>query len=325
MNTTKESKQGIACAILCAVIWGVLPIYWKSLEPINPVLILFYRIVLAFIFTFILSIGIYKWKGIIEPLKRKGILPAFFLAGILISTNWGIYIWSVSNNFIIQTSIGYYIEPLFVSIFGIMLFHERLNRYKRTALILAGLSVLLLIINFRQVPTIALSLAISFSCYSALKKKFKLEAVLALLYETMFLVPFALAVIFYFELSGKGALAAAEPYQLGLLMLSGILTGIPLLLFAMAANRISLITLGLTEYISPSMALLLGIFLYKEPFDRVQFIAFVIIWLGLAIFTIGELVESGQLQNYLAKRRQKKLEYKYNKESKSIEDENEEH
>ncbi|MEL7658060.1 MAG: EamA family transporter, partial [Bacillota bacterium] len=143
-----------------------------------------------------------------------------------------------------------------------------------------------------KVPVIALSLAVSFATYAAIKKKFKLDAVLALLYETMFLVPFALAVILYFELNGKGAAANAGPMQWGLLAFAGILTGTPLMLFAMAANRISLVTLGISEYIAPSLTLLLGIFVFQEPFDKVQLITFAFIWVGLVVFTLGEVKES---------------------------------
>lgn len=297
IHKNKEYEQGVAFAILCSVLWGFLPVYWKSLEPINPLLILFYRIVLAFGFALILAVIFYKWEGIIKPLKEKGVLRSFFFAGILISLNWGIYIWAVSSGYIIQTCIGYYIEPLIVCIFGIVLFHEKLNKFKAAAFLLACLGVAVILIYYRQVPVIALTLAVSFASYAAIKKKLKLDAVLALLYETMLLVPPALAVILYYELSGKGAFAHGQPVQIFSLALAGILTGTPLMLFAMAANRISLVTLGITEYISPSITLLLGIFLYKEPFDRIELITFAIIWAGLVIFTAGEIRESRAAAN----------------------------
>lgn len=276
------------------MLWGFLPIYWKALVPINPVLILFYRIVLACGFAFILALHIYKWDGIVKPLKQKGVIRTYFLAGLLISCNWGIYIWAVSNDHVIQTSIGYYIEPLFVCIFGIFFFKEKLNKYKMTAFLLACAGVLVILIYYHEIPVIALTLAISFATYAAIKKRYRLDAVLALLYETMLLVPFAVAAILYFELTGKGAFSA-EPLQLGLLVLAGILTGTPLMLFAMAANRISLITLGITEYISPTITLLLGIFVFKEPFDKIQLITFAFIWIGIVIFTIGEIKENKKI------------------------------
>lgn len=297
INNKKEYKQGVAFAILCAVLWGFLPVYWKTLVPIDPLLILFYRIVLAFGFSLILALYFYKWEGIIKPLKEKGTILTFFIAGILISFNWGIFIWAVSNDQVIQTCIGYYIEPLFVCIFGIFLFKEKLNKYKLTAFLLACSGVIVILIYYHEVPVIALALAVSFASYAAIKKKYKLDAVLALLYETMFLVPFALAAIIYFELAGRGAAANAEPFQWGMLALAGILTGAPLMLFAMAANRISMITLGITGYISPSITLMLGIFVFREPFDKIQLITFGIIWIGLVIFTLGEIKESREKED----------------------------
>lgn len=292
MNNKKEYEQGVACAILCAVLWGFLPVYWKHLHPINPMVILLYRIVLAFGFALILALYLFKWDGIIKPLKEKGILRTFFLAGVIISANWGTFIWAVNNDRVIQTCIGYFIEPLFVCCFGILFFQERMNKYKLAAFIMACAGVCVILIYYHEIPVIALSLAVTFATYAAIKKKYKLNAVLALLYETMLLVPFALAAILYFELTGRGAVAVAEPPQLGLLALAGILTGTPLMLFAMATNRISLITLGITEYISPSITLLLGIFVFREPFDRIQLVTFSIIWVGLVIFTIGEIKEN---------------------------------
>jgi chloramphenicol-sensitive protein RarD len=287
-----RSRQGAAFAILCAVLWGILPIYWKSLEAIDPILILFYRILLAFFYALFLGLCIYKRQGLLEPLKRKGIIGTFFFAGLLISLNWGIYIWAVNSGYLIQTSIGYYIEPLIVGIFGVAFFKERLNAYKMAAFLFACAGVAVILVYYRQIPGIALTLAISFATYAAIKKRYQLDAVLALLYETMFLVPFAFGMILYYEITGKGAFTTAEPYQWGLLALAGVLTGTPLLLFAMAANRVSLITLGVTEYISPSLTLLLGIFLYHEKFEGAQMVTFALIWIGLAVFTAGEIKES---------------------------------
>ena len=287
LKNSKQQELGMACAILCALLWGVLPIYWKSLDPIDSLLIMFYRLVLACIVVFAAGMVIYKWKGIIEPLKQKGTLPFFIAAGSVISVNWGLYIWMVNAGYIIQTSIGYYIEPLMVCIFGVIFFREELEKYKLVAILLAFLGVCVMLFSYGQIPVLALALAISFSTYAAIKKKLQAPALLSLFYETVFLTPIAIGVILYMELNGKGAFTVAEPHQIALLSLSGLFTAIPLSLFAMAANRISLVALGITEYISPSMGLLLGVFLYKEPFDIYQFIGFIIIWVGLAIFTAG--------------------------------------
>lgn len=287
----KNYKMGLTAIIGCNLVWGLLPIYWKMLIPIPSSVIIFYRIVLVGLCTFLACLKLYGFERIKEPLKIKGNKIKFFVAGAIIAGNWSIYIWAVNAGHIVQTSVGYYIQPLIVCLFGIVLFKEKLTKYKITALAMAVVGVIVIIVHFGEAPIIALSLAISFAVYGAFKKTFKVEALLSLLYETMFLAPFALAVIIYMEVSGKGAIGVGEPYQYGLLMLAGIMTAVPLGLFASAAKNLPLVTVGVASYISPSMALILGIFLYGEPFDKVQFASFVLIWIGLAVFTYGEKKE----------------------------------
>lgn len=290
----KEYKKGLAYAIGCSVLWGLLPIYWKSISAVNPLLIMLYRLLLCFVLMLAVDLIVYKKEGVLAPLRPKGAKLTFFLAGLLISSNWGIYIWAVNSGFIIQTSIGYYIEPLMVCLFGVFFFHEKLDKYKGTAMLFALAGVVYMLICYRQLPMIALGLALTFAMYAAIKKKVDAPPLLTLLYETMFLMPIALAIILYMELSGQGALVSATGTELFLLSLSGLLTAIPLLLFAMAAGKIDFITLGVSEYFSPSLALVLGVLIYKEPFDRIQFTAFALIWAGLVIFTIGGIKGSKQ-------------------------------
>lgn len=289
MDNRKQYKLGMFYAVTCSVLWGFLPIYWQLLRPIESDVIIFYRIFLVSVVCFIAALKVHGWKAIKAPLREKGVLRKFFIAGLLITINWSIYIWAVNANYVIQTCIGYYIEPLMVCVFGIFLFKEKLTKFKVTALVFAGVGVLIVLLHFREVPLIALSLAISFAIYAALKKSTNLPALLSLLYETMLLAPVALGVVIYMEVTGKGALGVGQPYQLALLLLAGIFTAIPLGMFAGAASRIPLVTLGILEYIAPSITLVIGIFLFKEPFDLVQFIAFAVIWVGLGFFTVGEI------------------------------------
>ncbi len=293
MQISKDRRRqevGMACAILCNLLWGILPIYWKSLDPIEPILIMFYRLVLACLVVFVAALITYGWKGIIEPAKKKGALKAFVLAGMVISVNWTLYIFMVNTGRIVQTSIGYYIGPLVICAFGMIFFKEKPNKYKTMAIALAFLGVCVMLLSYGEIPVLALLLATSFATYAAIKKKVQAPALISLFYETVFIAPIALAVILYMELNGLGAFTVAEPGQVGLLFLSGLFTAIPLSLFAMATNRISLFALGLTEYISPSIGLILGIFIYKEPFDVYQFIGFTIIWAGLAVFTADDIM-----------------------------------
>lgn len=277
------------CAIICAVLWGVLPVYWRSLESINSFAIMLYRLVLAFIVVLVVCLIKYKPKGILKPLKNKKVIPVFFCAGFIITINWSTYIWAVNAGYVIQTSIGYYIEPLFVALLGLIIFHEKLNKYKITAIVLAAIGVCIMIISYGQPPTIALILAASFGIYAALKKKLQAPALLALLYETGLMLPIVIPCIIVMEVTGKGIFTTADTHHIILLSFAGIITAVPLSLFGFAANRISIISLGLTEYISPSLTLILGIWFFSEPFDMIQFIGFIVIWIGLAVFTIGEI------------------------------------
>lgn len=288
----KTYRQGLFCALGCAVIWGILPLYWQALRPIPSFVIIFYRIFLAGVVCFIAALKLYGIEGIKAPLKEKGAILKYFLAGVLITANWSIYIWAVNADQVIQTCIGYYIEPLVVCIFGILFFKERLTGYKVVAVVFACVGVVIILLHFMEVPIIALGLAFTFALYAAIKKSIEIPSLLSLLYETMFLSPIALIIILYMEIKSKGAIETGEPYQWVLLLFVGICTAVPLGLFASAANKVPLITLGITEYISPSLTLIIGIFFLKEPFDSVQFLAFAVIWVGLIFFTLGEYKES---------------------------------
>ena len=283
-----QYRQGMMSAIGCAVWWGIMPIYWQMLQAIDSMVIIFYRIVLVAAVCFLAAVKVHSMEEIKKNLRQKGVKFRYFIAGALITLNWSIYIWAVNANMVIQTCIGYYIEPLLVCVFGVLIFKEKLDKFKVTALVLAAAGVLVVIFHFRQIPAVALGLGLSFSVYAAIKKNFSMPPLLSLLYETMFLLPPALMVIIGLEVTGRGAVAAAGPGTYFLLMFCGLFTAFPLVLFANAANKVDLFALGITEYISPTISLIISIFLFQAPFDGVQLAAFAIIWVGLAFFSFGE-------------------------------------
>lgn len=287
MTSQKEYRVGLLCAIACSVMWGSLPVYWKMLGEIDSLLIVFYRIVMSCVSVLIADLFLYKKEDIWKPLKEKGAKLTYGLAGVLISANWGTYIWAVNSGRILQTSIGYFIEPLLVCIFGVLFFREKLNSCKIVAFLFAIAGLGYMLIRYRELPLIGLFLALSFGVYAIIKKKVEADAMLSLLYETIFVVPVALIAIVYMESRGLGIVAHFQPLTLVLLLLSGIATGIPLILFAVAAKKVDMITLGVTEYLSPSISLVLGVAVYGEPFDSVRFTAFALIWVGLVVFTVG--------------------------------------
>lgn len=286
-------KVGLICALICALIWGFLPIYWDALEPISSFVIIFYRIVLMMLTCFLICF--YQTrdiKDIFRPMfvERKK-MWTYIIAGIVITVNWSIFIWAVTQGFVIQSSMGYFLEPLIVCLFAMVIYKEKTNKWKMISLAFALAGLFVMIIGYKEFPLIAIGLASSFAIYAAIKKSVDLPPFQSLLYETLFIAPMALIVVFYLEGTGIGALSAGGTGKFILLLFAGIATAVPMGLFSMAANKLPLFTLGLTEYISPSISLVLGIFLFKEPFDLIQFSAFVIIWIGLVFFTYGEICE----------------------------------
>lgn len=293
----KSYRLGLTCAIGCGIVWGFLPIYWNALKPIPSSVIIFYRILLMAVVCFIACAFKYGIKEVFKPMFESPKKTAVYIgAGIVITINWSIYIWAVNAGFVIQSSMGYFLEPLVVCVFGIIFYKERVNLWKKISLLLALCGLLVMIIGYRQFPAIAIGLGLSFAVYSAIKKSVHLSPVQSLLYETICLAPVALGIIIYLENNGIGALSCGSTGKYFLLMLAGIATAVPLGLFSFAANKLPLITIGLTEYVSPSISLILGIFLFKEDFDIIQFSAFVIIWIGLVFFTYGEIHDNKKIR-----------------------------
>lgn len=289
----KNYKNGLIYALSCAVIWGFLPIYWNALNPISSLVVIFYRIALMTLTCF--AVEFYQKRNIKEifaPLfadKKK--IWTYIIAGVLITMNWSIYIWSVQAGYVIQASMGYFLEPLLVCLLGMIIFKEKANKWKKISLGLALAGMMVLVIGYKELPLIAIGLATSFGVYTAIKKRVDLPPLQSLLYETIFIAPIALLVVFLMEGSGIGALETGGSVKFILLLFSGLATAVPMGLFCAAAKNLPLLTLGLVQYISPSISLILGIFLFREPFDIIQFSAFAIIWIGLVFFSYGELTD----------------------------------
>jgi len=289
----KNYKNGLIYALSCAVIWGFLPIYWNALNPISSLVVIFYRIALMTLTCF--AVEFYQKRNIKEifaPLfadKKK--IWTYIIAGVLITMNWSIYIWSVQAGYVIQASMGYFLEPLLVCLLGMIIFKEKANKWKKISLGLALAGMMVLVIGYKELPLIAIGLATSFGVYTAIKKRVDLPPLQSLLYETIFIAPIALLVVFWMEGSGIGALETGGSVKFILLLFSGLATAVPMGLFCAAAKNLPLLTLGLVQYISPSISLILGIFLFREPFDIIQFSAFAIIWIGLVFFSYGELTD----------------------------------
>ena len=196
---------------------------------------------------------------------------------------------------VIQSAIGYYIEPIVICAVGIIVFKEKLTKYNLTAMGFAMAAIILILVHYGQLPGVALGLAGTWALYSAIKKKAEQPVLISLTYETLFFAVIALAAVIYIESRGIGGLSQGIDTQYRLMFLSGLITVIPVALFSVSAKKVPLLVLGLTQYLSPTLTLILGIFAFGEPIDKVQIIAFIIIWTGLAFFSAGELSTARKL------------------------------
>ena len=285
---SSDYRTGVICVLACQIFWGFCPIYWQALVPIPSWIIILYRMTTMFVYSYIAARLRSSKEEIWAPLQEKGAVGRYLIAGLLLTANWSIYVWAMTTGHMIQSSIGYYIEPIVICLFGVVIFKEKFTKYNATAMALAAIALIVMLIHYRQLPGVALGLAFTWATYSAIKKSSKNPPLIELVYETMFYAVFAVIGILFIETRGIGALSLGVPGKYALMFLSGLVTLIPIALFGSAAKKVSLFIIGLTQYISPSITLLLGIFAYKEPIDRVQVISFAVIWIGLILFTYGE-------------------------------------
>lgn len=294
MSSTESNDQllGGLAAAGSYVLWGIMPIYWKLIHGATAGEVLAHRIIWSFVFMILLLLFTRNIKKafndlqmlISEP-KRLWILIG---AAIFVTLNWYTFIWAVANGHIVQSSLGYYINPLISVILGILFLKERLSLWQIVSFILALIGVLFLTISAGTFPWISLTLALTFGIYGLLKKTVKLTAMSGLTIETLIITPIALIYLLFFDPTSSQSFSLANPSLMYLLMGAGVVTAIPLLLFAAGANRISLAMIGFFQYIAPTLMLILGTLLYHEPFDREHLFCFILIWVALVVFTLAK-------------------------------------
>lgn len=278
-------NKGLVYGLGAYGLWGLLPIYWKFLHDVPSMQILAHRMVWSLLFVVALLVYQQNWQILRGAFSNGRVLAIYFVAAIFLAVNWGVYIWSVNNGFVIETSLGYFINPLVNVLFGYLFLGERLRPVQGVAIVLALAGVLYLTFSYGQPPWISLILAFSFGVYGLLKKKAPLPALEGLTLETILLFVPALAYLIVVEVQGQGTFAHAAPHLTLLLVLTGVATATPLLLFAAAAQRVTLTALGVMQYIAPTLQFILGIYLFQEPFDATRLVGFVFIWVALVIYT----------------------------------------
>lgn len=291
----EKEKNGVLLAVIAYLIWGILPVYWKSLAHVSSAEILIGRIIWAFFLTLLLILVVRNGRDLISDIKSlwrtQKSFWALVFASVLISGNWFIYIWAVNGGYLVQTSLGYYMNPLISVLLGVLFLKEKLSNAQKSAFLLAVIGVAILTISYGQFPWIAFLLAISFAVYGLLKKQIQLDALRGLTIETFFITPIAL--VFYIPLfiKGEAAFLHIDFKTDVLLVFTGVVTAVPLVLFAKSAQRMPLYMIGFLQYIAPTMMLFLGVVIYGESFGQIELFAFMFIWLALVLFTVSKVME----------------------------------
>lgn len=269
--------------------WGLLPIYFKVLQHVAPLQIVSHRVLWSWALLLGWLLLSAQWRDFRTRALAPGVLGTYTVAGLLIVTNWLVYVWAVNNGFLVETSLGYFINPLVSVFLGVLFLGERLRPWQWVAVALAAAGVLYLTYAYGALPWIALTLAFSFGLYGLVKKKGTLGAVHGLTLETAVLLVPALAYLLYLQWEGGAALRHHGAGTDLLLVGAGLVTITPLLLFAAAARRIPLWLVGMLQYLAPTLQLALGVLVYGEPFTFVQLVGFGLVWAALAVFTVDGL------------------------------------
>jgi chloramphenicol-sensitive protein RarD len=280
-----EAGAGALAATGSFLFWGLVPVYWKQMQAIAAPELITHRIVWSLVFL----LGVMAWQGGFAELpatfRHPRLLALNLLSSVLLAANWTIYVWAVNTGHVIESSLGYFLVPLGNVALGSLLFHERLRRLQWAAIALAALGVGVLLVRLGHAPWIALSIAATWSGYGLLKKQSALGAITGLAIETLLLFPLAAGLLLWWHHTGTGALGRVDAWHHVLVLSVGVVTAVPLLLFAYGAQRIRLTTLGLLQYLAPTVQFLIGYFVYREPFDAARLQAYGLIWCGLAIYS----------------------------------------
>ncbi len=277
-------KRGILLTIGAYGLWGVLPIYWKQLQSVPSIEIIGHRIVWALVFAVGVIVFKRRFSAVLRTISDPRMVLIYGIAGGVLVVNWTTYVWGVNSGYVVETSLGYFINPLVNVLLGVIFFREHLRRVQWAAICLAAAGVGYLTVRHGSLPWIALVLAFSFGAYGLIKKSAPLEALEGLTLELSLLFVPALLYLLYLASRGVGTFGHAGLSSL-LLALGGVVTATPLLMFAGAARRIPLSMLGVLQYIAPTLQFAIGVWVYGEEFSRTRLIGFCFIWAALVIYT----------------------------------------
>lgn len=284
------ARSGAFAAACCYLLWGLVPLYWKQLTHVNALELIAHRHVWSLAFLLALVGAQRGFASVREALRTPRSIAVNFLSATLLTSNWLVYVWGVNNGQVIEMSLGYFLVPLVNVAAGRFVLHEHLRRLQRIAIAIAAAGVALMIFQLGHPPWIALVLAATWGGYSLMRKQSPLGSVAGLTVETLLVAPLAVAFLLWRQHLGEGVLGHEDLRTQILVLSAGIITAIPLLLFGYGARRIRLSTLGLLQYLAPSVQLMLGIFVYHEEFSRSRALSFAFIWTALALYTADNLL-----------------------------------
>lgn len=279
-------STGVLCAALAYAMWGLFPLYFRQLHDVPAFEIVLHRSAWSLVFMLVVLAVLRRFGALRDALRSPRQVGLFALSALLLSTNWLVYVWAVNNGRVVESSLGYFITPLVNVLLGTFVLHERPRPGQWLAVGVAAAGVVWLTVAAGALPWIALVIAGSFGVYGLLRKTAPLGALEGLALETLLLAPLVLPALAWLTWRGDSALADGSAATLGWLLLAGPLTALPLLLFATGARRISMTTLGVLQYIGPTIQFGLGVWLFREPFDPVRLTGFGFIWAALAIYTL---------------------------------------
>jgi len=279
-------NAGIAYATLAFVMWGLFPLYFRQIAPVPPLEVVLHRSVWSLLFVLGLLVVLRRFGALREVFAQPRRLGLFGISALLLSCNWLLYVYAIQSGQVVEASLGYFINPIVNVLLGVLVLHERLNRAQWTAVALAATGVLWLTLRNGNLPWIALVLAVSFGLYGLMRKTASLGALEGLAVETLLLAPVVVPALLWWTLRGSGAMGQGSLALDAWLLIGGPLTALPLLLFAAGARRLPLATIGLVQYLSPTIQLALGVWVFHEPFDRAQIVGFAFIWAALLLYTL---------------------------------------
>ncbi|UWP91953.1 EamA family transporter RarD [Aliiroseovarius crassostreae] len=288
MKDNVDTPRGLAFVIAAYVLWGFLPLYMKALSHVLPAEVVVHRVIWSVPVAGVVLIVMGRTRELREAFAHPRMLAQAALTAALISVNWGIYIWSIANGQALEAALGYYINPLFSIFLGAVLLGERLNRVQMIAISFAAAAVVILTLEAGRLPLVAVGLMITWGFYAYFKKSLPIGPNQGFLLEVLILTPFALAYMAYLGATGEGVFLSDAPTTL-LLLAAGVVTAVPLLLYANGAKGVRMSTVGILQYIAPTMIFLIAVFHFGEPLSGMRLFAFPLIWLALVIYTVPML------------------------------------